>query len=47
MMSAKAIALQGLYRRSKVTIVGLQNAVADGVITAQEYKEITGEEYSA
>lgn len=46
-MSAKAKALQNLYRRGKVTKDGLKQAVADGVITPEEYQEITGEAYSA
>lgn len=44
-MSPKAKALQNLYRRGKVTIEGLRQAVADGVITADEFKLITGEDY--
>lgn len=41
-MSARAKALQNLYRRGKVTIEGLQKAVADGVITVEEYNIIVG-----
>lgn len=44
-MSARARALANLYRRNKVTKDGLKRAVADGVITNTEYREITGEEY--
>lgn len=44
-MSIKAKALQGLYRRGKVTAAGLRKAVEDTTITADEYKSITGEEY--
>lgn len=44
-MSARARALANLYRRGKVTKDGLKKSVADGVITAAEYEEITGEVY--
>ena len=44
-MSAKATALANLFRRGKVTKIGLKQAVADGVITATEYEKITGEAY--
>lgn len=44
-MSARAKALQNLYRRGKVTKDGLRNAVRDGIITEDEYAEITGEAY--
>ena len=46
-MSARARAMANLYRRGKVTKDGLQQAVADGVITAAEYEEIKGEIYTA
>ena len=41
-MSAKAKALDNLYRRGKVTLDGLRKAVADGVITPEEFTLITG-----
>ena len=41
-MSARAKALQNLYRRGKITIEGLQKAVEDGVITQEEYNIIVG-----
>ena len=44
-MSARAKALQNLYKRGKITIEGLQRAVADGVITPEEFSLITGQEY--
>lgn len=44
-MSPKAKALQNLYRRGKVAIEGLRKAVEDGVITAAEFRIITGQEY--
>ena len=39
--------MANLYRRGKVTKEGLKQAVVDGVLTAAEYQEITGEAYSA
>lgn len=36
-MSPRAKALKNLYKRHKITIAGLQQAVADGVITEEEY----------
>jgi len=44
-MSPKAKAMQNLYRRNKVTIEGLRKAVEDDVITAIEFKIITGQDY--
>lgn len=44
-MSSKAKAMRTLYRMGKVTEDGLREAVADGVITPEEFKEITGREY--
>ena len=44
-MSARAKAMATLYRRNKVTKDGLKQAAEDGVITATEYAEITGEAY--
>lgn len=41
-MSNKALTLQNLYRRHKVSIEGLRKAVADGVITAEEFEMIVG-----
>lgn len=39
-MSAKAKALRTLYKRGKVTLEGVQQALADGVITQAEYEWI-------
>lgn len=39
-MSPRAKALMNLYRRHKITIAGLQQAVSDGVITQEEYEMI-------
>lgn len=44
-MSARAKALQTLYKRGKVTIEGLRKAVVDGVITPEEFKLIAGTDY--
>ena len=46
-MSARAKAMANLYRRNKVTKEGLKQAVVDGVLTAAEYQEMTGEAYLA
>ena len=45
-MSAKAKAIKTLYRAKRITIDGVRQAVMDGIITAQEFEEITGEEYA-
>lgn len=44
-MSARAKAMANLYRRNRITKDGLKQAVADGIITAAEYQEVTGESY--
>lgn len=38
-------ALENLYRRKKINKDGLKKAVADGILTAEQYREITGEIY--
>lgn len=40
-MSPKARALWNLYKRNKITIEGIQQALNDGVITQEEYAIIT------
>ena len=45
-MSAKAKAIKTLYRAKRIDLGGVKKAVADGIITADEYKEITGEDYA-
>ena len=45
-MSVKAKAIRTLYRAKRITIEGVKQAVADKLITAEEYKAITGEAYS-
>lgn len=44
-MSAKAKAIRTLYRAKRITLEGVRQAVTDGVITAEDYEEITGEAY--
>lgn len=44
-MSVKAKAIQTLYRVKRITIEGMKQAVVDKIITAAEYKKITGKEY--
>ena len=39
--------LKKMYGKGKATKESLKNAVIRGWITADEYKEITGEEYAA
>ena len=46
-MSNMARAFQVLYMMHRVTLDGLKRAVADSVITAEEYQSITGREYVA
>ena len=44
-MSAKAKILQSLYRRGKVTVEGLKQAVLDNVITQDEFIQIVGVQF--
>lgn len=46
-MSARAKALDNLYRRNRINKAGLKQALLDGVILPQEYQQITGEPYVA
>ena len=45
-MSARAKAINTLYRAKRITIEGVRQAVADGIITAAEFSAITGEQYA-
>lgn len=45
-MSARAKAIRTLYRAKRIDLEGVKRAVADGLITADEYKTITGEDYA-
>lgn len=44
-MSAKAKAINTLYKVKRITIEGVRKAVVDGVITEAQFVEITGQEY--
>lgn len=44
-MSAKAKAIKTLYRAKRITLEGVKQAVVDNIITKEEYKLITGQEY--
>ena len=37
--------LKEMYKKGKITKAGLKNAVRKGWITAEQYQEITGEQY--
>lgn len=39
--------LKGLYERGKIDTERLDSAVVKGLITADQYKEITGQDYTA
>ena len=45
-MSAKAKAVYTLYRAKRITLDGVRQAVADGLITEAEFTKITGEVYA-
>lgn len=44
-MTIKAKAIRTLYRAKRITIEGVRKAVADGIITKEQYIEITGKEH--
>ena len=44
-MSVKAKAIRTLYRMKRIDIEGVKRSVINGVINADEFKAITGEEY--
>ena len=44
-MNAKAKAIRTLYRAGRITLEGVKQAVVEGVITEEQYTEITGKEY--
>ena len=45
-MSNKAKAIKTLYKAKRITLEAVKRAVRDGIITAVEYQEITGEEFA-
>ena len=44
-MSIKANAIRTLYRAKRIDLNGVRKAVTDGIITEEEYKQITGWPY--
>lgn len=44
-MSTKAKAIRTLYRAKRITLEGVKQAVVDNILTKEEYKLITGQEY--
>ena len=44
-MKVSVNSIRILYRAGKITIEGVRQAVDRGWITAEQYAEITGEEY--
>ena len=44
-MSVKAKAIRTLYRAKRITLDGVRQAVINGIITEEEYAEITDEAY--
>lgn len=44
-MNAKVKAIKTPYRAKRITIEGVKQAVVDGIITAEQYFEIVGEEF--
>ena len=44
-MNAKAKAIKTLYLAKRIALDGVKKAVVDGVITKEQYTEITGKKY--
>ena len=44
-MSVKVKAMKTLYSANKITIHGVRQAVVKGLLTVDEFTEITGQEY--
>ena len=44
-MKINTKAIKTLFRAKRVTLESVRKLVADGRITAEQYKEITGKEY--
>ena len=45
-MSAKAKAINTLYKAKRITLEGVKKAVEDHLITEAEYEAITGKKYA-
>ena len=45
-MNAKVKAIKTLYRANRITLDGVKKAVVDGVITHEQFTEITGQAYA-
>lgn len=44
-MNAKAKAIKTLYKANRISLDGVKQAVINGVITEEQYTEITGKDY--
>ena len=44
-MNAKAKAIKTLYNAGRISLDGVKEAVVSGVITGEQYTEITGKDY--
>ena len=44
-MNVKAKAIKTLYLANRISLEGVKKAVVEGVITEEQYTEITGKEY--
>lgn len=44
-MSAKAKAIQTLYKSKQITLWGVRQSVYNNIITKEEFKKITGVEF--
>jgi len=44
-MNVKAKAIKTLYKAGRISIDGVKKAVEDGIITKEQYLEITGKQY--
>ena len=44
-MNVKAKAIKTLYLAGRITLEGVKQAAVNGVITKEQYTEITGKEY--
>ena len=44
-MNTKAKAIKTLYNTKRITLEGVKQAVVNGIINKEEYKQITGFDY--